>query len=340
LVVSSVSVAENLEEFTFMCNCNDTVLEAVAESCRELKCLNVCESLYVSDSSVDAILKFKHLKHLNIEKTNLSEVGVTRLLNGLTQNKASGFGHMWPCSSQLLSFGCSEITSFHLGVLVDKFPNLTAVNLTCDRNCNLLALKRMENLKMLRLSCVKFSQIEQLLVTLGNQLQYLDICDVGSINVRVIGETCSSLKCLHITSSDTSSIPVFEENLSPLPGFKSVICLCLHLEYNPEMVEYVLCQCLNVRAVDVTIAVGNGNTIIDSVLKRNPLNYLEEFNWWTWSASRLTHVTARQIIEHCPNLMVLRGPYVWQRHGDVRKLCRNIAQLMHFEPEILGSARL
>lgn len=333
--VNISGVAANLEEFTFMCNCDDNVLEVLSESCRELRCLNVYESIYVTDSSVDAILKFQHLVQLNVEKTSISEFGVTRLLNGLANKTASGFGYTWTCSSQLLSFGCSEITSSHLNLLVDKFPNLIAINLTCDRNCNISALKRLENLKMLRLSCVKFPQIEQLLITFWNQLQCLDICDVGAINVKAIGETCTSLKCLHITSSDTSSIPAFEENLSPLPGFKSVNCLCLRLEYNPEMVEYILCQCVNVRVVDITIAVGNDNTIIESVLKRNPLKYLEEFNWWTWSPCKLACLTAKQIIEHCPCLVVLRGPFVWQRHGDVRKLCKDVARVMYLEPQVL-----
>ncbi|GFG37199.1 hypothetical protein Cfor_09329 [Coptotermes formosanus] len=333
--LSSFGVAVKLEEFTFICNCDDTVLKIISESCGQLKCLNVYESIYVTDSSIDAILKFQHLVQLNVEKTNISEFGVTRLLEGFANNRVSGFGYTWSCSSQLLSFGCSEITSSHLKLLVDKFPNLIAINLTCDRNCNVSALNRLENLKILRLSCVKFPQIEQLLVTFCNQLQCLDICDVGPINVKAIGETCSTLKCLHITSSDTSSIPAFEENLSPLPGFKSVTCLCLRLEYNPEMVEYVLCQCVNVRVADITIAVGNDNTIIDSVLKRNPLKYLEEFNWWTWSPCKLACLTAKKIIEHCPHLLVLRGPYVWRRCGDIQKLCKDVARVMYFEPQFL-----
>jgi hypothetical protein len=333
--VNSSGVAANLEEFTFMCNCDDTVLKVISESCGQLRCLNVYESIYVTDSSVDVILKFQHLVQLNVEKTNISVYGVTRLLNGLANKRTSGFGYTWSCSSQFLSFGCSDITSSDLGLLVDKFPNLIAVNVTCDKNCNISALNRLENLKILTVSCVKFPQIEKLLVTFWNQLQCLDICDVGPINVKAIGETCTSLQCLHITSSDTSSIPAFEENSAPLPGFKSVICLCLRLEYNPEMVEYVLCQCVNVRLVDITIAVGNDNTIIDSVLKWNPLTYLQEFNWWTWSPCKLACLTAKRIIEHCPCLVVLRGPYVWQRCGDIRKLCKDVARVMYFEPQFL-----
>lgn len=330
--VSSIAVAEKLQEFTFMFYSTDNLLEVIAESCKELKCLNVYGSLFVSDSSVSAILKFCHLIKLNIEKTSISEFGVTRLLNGLGEKRISECRYSWSCAAQLLSFGCVEVTSSHLSLLVDNFPNLTAVNLTCDRNCKLSALKRLENLNMLRLSCVKFPEIEQLMVTFGNQLWCLDICDVGPIDVRVIGETCSSLKCLHITSSDTSSIPALEESLSPLPGFKSVNCLCLNLEYNPEMIEYVLCHCVNVRTVNVNIAVGNDNAIIDSVLKRNPLKYLEHFSWWTCSASKLAYVTAKQIVEHCSNLRTLHGPYVWERGRDMRKLCKDVAQFMYFEP--------
>jgi hypothetical protein len=333
--VSSMDIAGKLQEFTFMFYSTDNLLKVISESCKQLKCLNVYGSLFVSDSSVSAILKFCHLIKLNVEKTSISEFGVTRLLNGLARNRASEFGYSWSCASQMLSFGCIEVTSSHLSLLADSFPNLTAVSLTCDRNCKLSALKRLENLNVLRLSCVKFSEIEQLMVTFGNQLQCLDICDVGPIDVRVIGETCSSLKCLHITSSDTSSIPAFEESLSPLPGFKSVICLCLNLEYNPEMIEYILCHCVNVRAVNVNIAVGNDNAIIDSVLKRNSLKYLEQFNWWTCSASKLSYVTAKQVVEHCPNLRILRGPYIWQRHKDMRKLSKDVARFMYFEPQFL-----
>jgi hypothetical protein len=318
--VRNINVGEKLQEFTFMFYCNDPLLKVISESCKSLKCLNVYESSFVSDSSVDNILKFCHLRKLNVGKTSISEFGVTRLLNGLANNRASEFGYSWSCASQILSFGCMEVTSSHLSLLVDNFPSLIAVSLICDRDCNVSALKKLENIKKLRLSCVKFPEIEQLMVTFGNQLQCLDICDVGPIDVRVIGETCVSLKFLYITSSDTSSIPAFEESLSPLPGFNSVIFLCLHLEYNPEMIEYILCHCVNVRAVDVTIYVGNDNAIIDSVLKRNPLKYLEQFNWWTWPGRKLARVTAERIVEHCPSLTVLRGPYGWKRSVNVWKL--------------------
>jgi Leucine-rich repeat (LRR) protein len=333
-VVRSVNVAENLQEFTFMYYSTDSLLEVISESCKQLKCLDVNGSMYVSDSSVSVILKFCHLIKLNVEMTSISKFGFTRLLNGLAKNRASEFGYSWSCASQLLSYGCDEVTSSHLSLLADNFPNLTEVSLTCNRNCELSALKRLENLNVLRLSCVKFSEIEQLMVTFGNQLQCLDICYVAPIDVRIIGETCSSLKCLRISSSDTSSIPVFEESLLPLPGFKSVICLCLHLDYNPEMTEYILCHCVNVRAVNVSIVVGNDNAIIDSVLKRNSLKYLEQLNWLTYRRSKWVYV-AKQVVKHCPNLRILRVPYVRRRRKDVRKLSKDIARFMYFDPKFL-----
>ncbi|PSN37533.1 hypothetical protein C0J52_14898 [Blattella germanica] len=215
--LGSVAIPPCLEEFTFMLCCTDTVLERIAHSCPELKRLNIFESTNVSDASIDSILKLRYLVQLNVENTSISEKGIARLLRGLTQNQVSENSYSWSCASQLLRFGYSEATSSHLHTLVKNFCNLVSLNLDCDRNCNVLTLKKLENLKVLRLSCVEFPRIEKLLITLGRQLESLEICDVGPINARIIGETCSSLKCLHITSSDTSSIPAAEDFMSPVP---------------------------------------------------------------------------------------------------------------------------
>ena len=88
------------------------------------------------------------------------------------------------------------------------------------------------------------------------------------------------------------------------------------------MVEYILCQCHNVRRVEVTVQIGNDSAIVSSVLSQNSLKSLEEFNWWG-SSGTLSRDIAIKLVQHCPQLQVLRGPFVWVRHGDFRELCRH-----------------
>ncbi|KAJ9585979.1 hypothetical protein L9F63_020376, partial [Diploptera punctata] len=104
--------------------------------------------------------------------------------------------------------------------------------------------------------------------------------------------------------------------------FQSVECVNLQLDFNPEMVEYILTQCHNLKRAEVTIEIGNDNVIINSVLSRNSFKHLQEFNWWSTS-DMLSRDTAIQIIQHCPKLEVLRGPFVWTRHGNLQQLDRH-----------------
>ncbi|KAJ9585980.1 hypothetical protein L9F63_020377, partial [Diploptera punctata] len=216
LELGMVGLPSTLHEFTFMNHCNDSIIGTLCESCQNLKCLNVSKSIYVSNLSVGSILKLKHLVQLNLENTNIAEGGVTELLKGLTESTVSRCGYLCSCASQLLTFGCSNVTSSHVHTLAMNFPNLICVVLTCGKSCNLLELKEMYNVNALSLSYVKYPQIENLLVSLGSQIQYLDIYDVGPINVMAIGEACTLLKCLHIMSSDTSSIPPADDFCTPL----------------------------------------------------------------------------------------------------------------------------
>lgn len=299
---NSVRVAESLEEFTSMYKCSDALLEAVTESCKRLKRLHVSWSPNVTDVSVGAILKLRHLEELSV-MGKISENGLTQLLNGLAGNTGSGDRDSQMCSSQLLSFGCYNISSLHLGLLVEHFPNLVELKLLCSNKCDLTPLKDLKYLRGLWLSNIKFTEVRQLLCAIGSQLVYLHLIYAEALDVKFIGEHCRSLNCLHLIAYD-ETVPSSEDYTHPrLPGFESVECL--HLNFpGTSWPKFFLHQCKNVRKLVVYLRNNINCEMLEEALQQATLYHLEEI-YWSPTCQFAQNIT-RLLIEKCPNLRIIR----------------------------------
>ncbi|KAJ9580766.1 hypothetical protein L9F63_024058 [Diploptera punctata] len=121
--VNSINVSKTLEELTFIHNCNDKVLAQLPALCKYLKRVNVRDSRQVTDASVETFLSMRNLEQLNIVGTRISEAGLTKLLQGLSDRECTD-------SKEIKSFGCSYITYNQLNSLVNKLPNLMEIQLS------------------------------------------------------------------------------------------------------------------------------------------------------------------------------------------------------------------
>lgn len=298
----SVRVAESLEEFTSVYKCSDALLEAVAESCKRLKRLHVSWSPNVTDDSVSAILKLCHLEELSV-MGKISQNGLTQLLNGLAENKGCGGRGPQTCSSQLLSFGCYNISSLHLSILVEHFPNLVELKLLCSNECDLTPLKGLKHLQGLWLSNIRFTDVRQLLCAIGSQLLYLHLIYAEALDVKFIGEHCSSLNCLHLIAYD-ETIPSSEDYAHPcLPGFESVECL--HLNFpGISWPQFFLHQCKNVKKLVVYLRNSSNCGMLEQVLRQTTMSHLEEVYWSP--ACQFAQNIAKLLIDKCPNIKVIR----------------------------------
>ncbi|XP_069671547.1 uncharacterized protein [Periplaneta americana] len=303
-VVDNVNISEHLEEFTFIHMCNDKVLVDLAKLCKSLKCLNVSESRNITDRSIETILKIERLEELNVIGTCISEVGLTRLLNGLAK-KQENFDVKSKCRTVLKSFGCSYITYSQSKLLASKFPSLVEVRLSHCGVCDLNQLKILKNLRKLSLRSVKFSQIQELLYEIGSQLVHLDLRHVQSLDVRFIGEMCVALKNFHLFSYGVLQPSLEHYDMELLPGFQSVSCLEFDCDWNRQWTDYILTQCTNVRKVDVTAHRKDTYLLLKHVLISNPMKKLEKLCWSPTSPDGEN--IAKQLADQCPNLTEVKG---------------------------------
>jgi hypothetical protein len=295
-------VAESLEEFTSVYKCSDALLEAVTQSCRRLKRLHVSWSPNVTDASISAILKLRHLEELSV-MGKISQNGLTQLLSGLAENTVSGDRDAQTCSSQLLSFGCYNISPSHLSLLVEHFPNLIELKLLCSNECDFTPLKGLKHLRGLWLSNIRFTEVRQLLCTIGSQLVYLHLIYAEALDVKFIGEHCSSLNCLHLIAYDETD-PSSEDYAHPcLPGFESVECL--HLNFpGASWPKFFLHQCKNVRKLVVYLRNNSNCEMLAQALQQATPSHLEEVYWSP--TCHFAQNIAKLLVEKCPNLRVIR----------------------------------
>lgn len=296
-----VHVAENLEEFTCVFKCSDALLEAVAKKCKRLKRLHVSWSPNITDASVEAILKLKHLEELSV-MGKISQNGLTELLNGLSKNEGYGNEVTQTRSSKLLSFGCYNISSSHLSLLVQHFPNLIEVKFLCSNECDFTPLKGLKHLRGLWLSNIRFTEVKELLSAIGGQLVYLHLIYAEALDVKFIGEHCHSLSCLHLIAYDETN-PSLEDYLHPrLPGFESVECL--HLNFpGASWPKFFLHQCINVRKLVVYLRNNSNCELLERVLQQATLNNLEEIYWSP--TCQFAQNIANLLTAKCPQLRVI-----------------------------------
>lgn len=299
---NDVSVAESLEEFTSVYRCSDGLLEAVVESCKRLKRLHVSWSPHVTDASIGGILKLRHLEELSV-MGKISQNGLTQLLSGLAENTGSGDREATTCSSQLLSFGCYNISSSHITLLVEHFPNLIELKLLCSNGCDFTPLIGLKHLRGLWLSNIRFTQVRQLLCTIGGQLVYLHLIYAEALDVKFIGEHCPSLNCLHLIAYD-ETVPSSEDYAHPcLPGFESVECLHLNFPCT-SWPKFFLHQCKNVRKLVIYLRNNSNCEMLEQVLQQATLSHLEEV-YWSPTCQFASNI-AKLLIEKCPNIRVIR----------------------------------
>jgi hypothetical protein len=285
-ILFDVNVSENLEHFSFLELCNDRLLKNLAEKCKRLKSIDVSFSKNVTDHSVECLLKFEYLEELNINYTSITGYALTRLLIGLSQTKVHHSEDAHKHSLTMLkSFGCGNIASSNMKLLIETFQNLTSVNLSCEEGSSLSPLKKLKHLTKVTLCDTEFPYAEDLLFAIGPQLVFLELYHVYDINFRFIGENCPSVRCLHVTSrssldSDANFAILMESYYeSSVSVFNSVQCLRLEFDNSHKFVEYIVSECKQLKKLYVGTGSHFARLLLQVVIQRNQLIHLEEYHW-------------------------------------------------------------
>ena len=143
VVLDNLPRLHNLETFSFS-DANDTILETLRYSCRNLKHLNVTNSKHVTDESIDHISDMEYLQSLKLDGTSITEKGLTYVLANLPYKQIGKNG--LECLRAVLS-------PSQIKILACRYPNLTSLDVYLSEYCDISPLKKLTNLKNLNL-CV------------------------------------------------------------------------------------------------------------------------------------------------------------------------------------------
>jgi len=304
---------DSLEKFSTS-NYLEKDIEELANKCKRIRCLDLGGTIIYPSNICNLISRFEYLEELNLSlllflSSDDLEVILYWLfgflpLYTLTSQKPGGNATLTAASSQmhkealmeelfrcrplrdsgqLKSFGCANVRGEHID-LICMFYNLASLAL-CDvtPSCSLVALRYLNRLKNLTLIRSRFSDVEELLIAVGNQLICLNLVDVFGTNFALISQNCRSLECLHLCFSRSEDLilpanyrDVYSHSL-PVPDFPLVVTLQLHITEHHAR-EYILSRFPNLRKFAL-LYTGDDLTLLDSIMNRKRLVSLEEFYW-------------------------------------------------------------
>ncbi|KAJ9573623.1 hypothetical protein L9F63_008964 [Diploptera punctata] len=297
----------SLVEFTYHNNCDKKILKQLSKCCKDLRKLDLYNSTSIGDSSVEFILKFKSLQHIDLFGTYINEKGMTELLEKLAKNKCKE--NVPP----LKSFGCSNLTSLQFEMLMNNFSQLTSLKFARNTRCEFDLLENLKFLKSFSITDVSARDLYKIIKSVGNQLVLLHFgCD-EEFDLRKLAAECITIECLHVNSATRYiNVPDVKE-MKRLPGLKLVKCLYANLYNSPEATCCLISTCQDVEVLEVNTDT-DGCLIAETILN-NPMTSLKELNWWC--SGDVRDVTLK-VVQHCTNLQVLRGYYVWKRRGNIK----------------------
>ncbi|PSN39935.1 hypothetical protein C0J52_17161 [Blattella germanica] len=213
-------------EFCSWGKCTDETLAMLADSAAELRYLRVTDSEEsMTDRSIDFILKFCNLTHLDISCTHISPEGKERLFEGLGflgQNSDSipdcrrTDDSVSEPRKTCLNYLSLDLQPSDVNLIIEHLQELTALELVLFEECNLIPLKQLKRLVSLSIRnegfYSAFSPVGDLIREVGARLVILRLHVHVEIDMKLIAEHCTSLKSF--TLSINSVDYPFRENIS------------------------------------------------------------------------------------------------------------------------------
>ncbi|PNF28870.1 hypothetical protein B7P43_G04408 [Cryptotermes secundus] len=336
--VRDLSLLQNLVSFSMEHDCTDEIVHVLGQYCKQLICLNVTGAVGITDSSVENILKLKHLQQLHLSTTSVTESGFLQLLNGMIKvhqeaqsrksDQSPGDRLNEPGPFSLKKLGCSFVRNSQLSILVEHFQCITQI-LLGTLQCDLSILKDLKHLKELKLVGGNFvtDNVKGLLEQKGSALQVLDMLLIQDVDLMLIRICCDELKVLSLRSCSFKSIVPHNSNEHSLKPFQKLEELTFYVQCSLLYLQFLLLSCRNIKLITVGLIREVDDKFIAFMLSINSMNCLENFK--VYFSNHLTLHTVRLLMTCCPCLSVVGGLETWNGVSQ--------EELRHFKEELKSS---
>lgn len=320
LLVNGLRSMSHLKHLRLNYDCTDNVLKTLVSNCPQLMSLDITNSKYINNKSVEILTELKNLRAVQLFRSGVTMEGYINILLHLPELRDIGrYDELGRCfeyiddyyptygNFSLENFVSLQSTTKQIQILCDKCPNLNSISLF--HNVLLLDLMTVIGLNQLTklklLSCDFFAdQIRDVLEIKGCNLTTLNLEHVDEVDMNAliyISQFCPDLKTLVLTNCNlmqSTSVRRFT-----LPPFMNLENLTLIGECSSQHLEFILCNAHRLKFAHFGTQIILTDELFEKIFLQNELNQLEEIR--ILYSDYLTAKTAYALINNCVNLQKL-----------------------------------
>lgn len=327
-VLDGLGSLKNLQDLSLNYDCTDKILQLLVESCPKLVCLDISNSKYVNNASVEIMVDLKSLRVVQLYRTSVTMEGYINMLLhlpclldvgrydelGRVLEYIDDYHPTW-CNFQLSQFVSLQATSKQIQILSEKCPNVTSIslfhNILLLDLMTLIGVNQLSKLKLL--SCDFFAdQIRDVLQVKGCNITHLNLEHVDEIDMNAliyISQFCPDLKTLILCNCNLIESTSLYYRKHEIPPYMNLENLTMVGFCKFQHIEFILCNAHKIKFVHFGTQIETNDELFDKIFLRNNLSCLEEMR--ILHSEYLTAKIAYNFINNCENLKILNEIECW-----------------------------
>lgn len=329
-VLRAVGNMRDLQHLVLLYDATDNLLKLLTEVCPRIQSVDFSCSKYITNESVDILVKLKALRRVFVQRTGVSMEGHIKMLLNLRHLEDVGhYDELGRCLEyldnyhedrrdfRLKSFVTNFVTTEHIEAMARNCPEVSKVSIFCNNLLlDLMGLVAINQLRDLKLRACDFysDQVHQLIVVKGCNLTHLHFEHVDEVDMNALvnlSQFCPELKELVLYNCDLTDNRSLMQKKVKEPPFASLERLTLAIQCDFWHLEFLLESAKNLRFLHLGTKVPVTDDFFARLLKKNPLRKLEQLR--IMFSDQLTIATAYQLAEHCDQLTKLSELECWER---------------------------
>ncbi|PSN53644.1 hypothetical protein C0J52_00933 [Blattella germanica] len=245
----------NLQEFVFMRDCSNSIVEIISKHSPNLIKLDVRISNAVTDEAVKYLFNFQKLEYLDVVMTGITSKGLMLIMTGLQKNDSNA-------ERLSLKVFNADLDESQFSMLPRHFPELTSCCVQYYIKGNLKFLHKLKHLKRLSFASrgrngIRFSKIKRVLSVIGDQILHLDFEKQSNLNLCLVAEKCPNLQSLSLIyfAQDLHRLvvnPLPNFNVGNLPEITSVTVCQINITFEVSSICYFLSRLVNLKILKIT----------------------------------------------------------------------------------------
>lgn len=329
-VLKAVQSMRNLQHLVLLYDATDNLLKLLTEVCPRIQSVDFSCSKYITNESVNTLVKLKCLRSVFLQRTGVSMEGhIKMLLNLKLLEDVGHYDEIGRCLEyldhhhedrtdlRLKNFTTNYVTTEHIEAMARNCPEMRKVAIFCNATLlDLISLVGINQLSDLKLRACDFysDQVHQLITVKGCNLTHLHFEHVDEVDMNALvnlSQFCPVLQEFVLYNCDLTDNRSLLVKKCADPPFARLERLTLAVQCDYWHLEFLLESAKNIRFIHLGTKVPATDDFFVRLLKKNPLAKLEQLR--IMFSDQLTIDTAYKLVENCHQLTRISELECWER---------------------------